>query len=325
LKKINKEIFIERASNTHNFKYDYSKVNYKNTKTKVEVICPLHGSFYPRPDHHMKNTGCPECSKIKTDSKNRKPQTVFINECMLKHYNKYDYSKTNYTNSNCYIDVVCPSHGTFTIRADHHRNGQGCKECYKEYMSKIQSKDVSKFISESNIIHNHKYDYSKVKYINNYTKVEIICPEHGSFFQKPHDHNINKSGCPNCKMSKGESIVKQFLIDNSINYIEQHRFKDCKNKIPLPFDFYLTDYNICIEYDGKQHFESIEYFGGEKYFETIQINDKIKDQYCINNNISLIRISYKDNMLSLLNDYFCGFSNTSSIIPYSKASGAFIQ
>lgn len=84
------------------------------------------------------------------------------------------------------------------------------------------------------------------------------------FEQSPNDHLGKKTGCPICKESNGENIVRKYLSDNHIKYIPQHRFKDCRDKNPLPFDFYLPKYNTCIEYDGEQHFKAIGHWGGEK-------------------------------------------------------------
>jgi len=92
--------------------------------------------------------------------------------------------------------------------------------------------------------------------------------------------------------SVGENLIKNILNDNNITYIYNHRFGDCRNILPLPFDFYLPTYNTCIEYDGIQHFQPIEYFGGEKEFNRRKVNDDIKTQYCIKNNIQLIRLPY---------------------------------
>ena len=93
------------------------------------------------------------------------------------------------------------------------------------------------------------------------------------------------------------------MENNNINYIPQKRFKDCKDNKPLPFDFYLPILNICIEYDGEQHFKSKEHFGGEQGFLTRQKHDQIKTDYCKNNNIPLLRISYKDNIEEKLNNF----------------------
>lgn len=78
------------------------------------------------------------------------------------------------------------------------------------------------------------------------------------------------------------------------------KFDNCKYKNKLPFDFYLPDYNICIEYDGLQHYESIEYFGGEKNYKLRIEKDKIKTKYCQDNNIILERIIYSDNIIEKL-------------------------
>lgn len=100
-------------------------------------------------------------------------------------------------------------------------------------------------------------------------------------------------GCLN--KSKGEMYIKEILDINNIEYIPQKRFKDCRNIKPLPFDFYLPTYNICIEYDGRQHFEPVKYWGGEERFNILKQNDSIKTNYCKDHNIVLIRIPYTTN------------------------------
>ena len=96
-------------------------------------------------------------------------------------------------------------------------------------------------------------------------------------------------------MFKGEIKIINFLENNNIRYIIQHKFNDCIGlKRKLPFDFYLLEQNICIEYDGGQHFEPVERYGGEEGFKKRQKLDQIKTDYCKNNNIKLIRIPYWD-------------------------------
>lgn len=107
----------------------------------------------------------------------------------------------------------------------------------------------------------------------------------------------------NKKQSNGENLIEKFLLKNGIIYSKQHRFEDCKNKRKLPFDFYLQEKNICIEYDGRQHFESVSYFGGESEFNKRLINDKIKTKFCENNGINIIRISYRDNIENVLENH----------------------
>ena len=153
--------------------------------------------------------------------------------------------------------------------------------------------DIDNFIERSNKIHNSKYDYSLVNYINTKTKVKIICHSHGEFEQTPNNH-LRGYGCPICNISKGENVIKEYLDKNNIRYIWHYSFDDCRNKYPLWFDFYLTDLNTCVEYDGIQHYESIDYFGGLETFKNIQKNDKIKNKYCEKNGINLIRFKYNE-------------------------------
>ena len=155
----------------------------------------------------------------------------------------------------------------------------------------IYTNMIDKFKNNAKLIHHDKYDYSLVEYINNKTKIKIICKEHGVFEQSP-SHHLNGVNCPICNLSKGEIEIINYLKVNNTTYISQKRFKDCKYKKTLPFDFYLPNKNICIEYDGEQHYQIKEHWGGEKEFKTIQIKDNIKTKYCKDNNIKLIRISY---------------------------------
>ena len=120
-----------------------------------------------------------------------------------------------------------------------------------------------------------------------------------------------KTGCPKCASSKGEKRVSKYLNNKGIGYEAQYIFDDCKNIYALPFDFYLPQYNICIEYDGEHHFmpvrmsKSVTIYQAEENFRMIQLRDKIKTDYCKNNNIMLIRIPYTefDNIEKILDTY----------------------
>ena len=110
--------------------------------------------------------------------------------------------------------------------------------------------------------------------------------------------------CPKCKKSKGEIEISKILDLYNIKYEEEYRFENCKFKYTLPFDFYLPEYNTCIEYDGIQHFYIIEQFGGLDGFISSKIRDTIKNIYCENNNIKLIRIPYWEfnNIETIINE-----------------------
>lgn len=141
-------------------------------------------------------------------------------------------------------------------------------------------------------------------YIANNKKVLHRCKIDGTEWMADPHHILSGQGCPLCSMSRGEKEVREYLIKHNILFTPQYTFDQCKNKKSLPFDFYLPDYNICIEYDGIQHFEPIERFGGIEKFTEQQHNDLIKTNFCKNNNIKLLRIRYDEDIDVKLNELF---------------------
>ena len=207
----------------------------------------------------------------------------FIEKSNKKHNNKYNYDLVKYINNKTKVEIICLKHGSFKQRPDDHLKGVGCAICSGNVMT------TDMFIKKSRIEHGNKYDYSLVNYIK--YKIKIICPVHGIFEQTPY-HHMNGCGCQICNESKGEKYIKNKLDKLNISYVPQKTFEGCKYKRLLPFDIYLPDYNVCIEYDGLQHDKSISTWGGEEYFKIIQKRDKIKNEYCEQNNIKLYRIKY---------------------------------
>lgn len=296
MKKLEKSQVIEKFNVIHNNKYDYSLVEYVNCRTKIKIICPIHGVFEQSPDVHNK-CGCSKCQNSTTEE--------FIIISNLVHNNKYNYSLVEYINNKTKVKIICPTHGVFEQRPHAHLQNQGCPKCFGIV-------DIYDFINKCSKIHDNKYDYSFVEYINCRTKIKIICPIHGVFEQRPDSH-VKGCGCKKCKESKGSKKITKYLIDNNILHIKEYKYLDCKNILPLPFDFYLPDYNVCIEFDGRQHFESIKNWGGEKRLKVQQNHDKIKNEYCLNNNIRLIRIKYNENIydkLSFIYDYHNHYLST---------------
>ena len=280
--------FIKKSNKIHN-KYNYSLVNYKDTYTKVKIICKEHGVFEQRPNDHLNGHGCPMCA-----NNIKKTIKEFIDESNIIHNNKYNYSLVDYKNNKNKVKIICKEHGEFTQKPNDHLNGLGCPKCGK---TKRLTKE--EFIDCSNIIHNNKYNYSLVDYKNNKTKVKIICPIHGIFEQRPL-HHMNNIGCPKCNESKGEKKIRKILENKNIKYKTQKTFDRCKYKRKLKFDFYLPDYNVCIEYDGEQHTNKNHYFNIKNNYEKQKIKDDIKTKYCIDNKIKLIRINYLENIKNKL-------------------------
>jgi hypothetical protein len=285
--KLTKEEFVERSIEVHGEWYDYSKVVYVNNRTKVCITCPIHGEFWQTPCEHLSGCGCPHCSglvKLTTEA--------FVEKAIKKHGEWYDYSKVEYINNSTKVLIICPDHGGFWQTPNAHLRGQGCPHC-----SGNAQLSKEEFVERSIEVHGEWYDYSKVVYINAHTKVCIIHKKCGKeFWQTPSSH-LSGKGCPYCKASKLENSVYKILTNNNINFIHSHReFDWLKNKYPLELDFYLPDYNVGIECQGIQHFESIDYFGGEEGFEYIQNNDKIKKQLCEDHSLKLYYINYNDNI-----------------------------
>jgi hypothetical protein len=267
--------------------YDFTKFKYININKKSLLICKNHGEFLISLRSIIRGSGCKECSE------NIKTTNSFIEKSKKIFNNKYDYSVTNYQNSRTKLRINCSDHGYFDLLPIQHLRGQGCHFCKKDNM-KLE------FIEKSKKIHNNLL-YEKVIYKNNKTNVILTCKKHGDFKVRPDNHLINMNGCPKCSLSKGEKIIANYLDILNIDYEIQKKFNNCKLKDNLRFDFYIKNLNICIEYNGIQHYESFDFFGGDKTLDYNKIRDKVKYDYCLNNDIKLIIIKYDENIEEKLN------------------------
>lgn len=223
---------------------------------------------------------------------------IFIEKAVALHDNTYDYSSVNYVNNKTKIKIICNKHGEFEQIPSSHLCGRGCLKC-----SGKDKLNENKFIIKANKIHNNKYNYSQIKYVNNCTHIEIICSNHGKFIQTPTAHLMGR-GCPICKSSKGELMITNYLIAHNVEYVREMKFDNCKNIFKLSFDFYLPKLNLLVEYDGIQHHKPLKFFGGESAFLKVKMNDKIKNMFAKNNSINLLRIKYNElnNIDNILNN-----------------------
>ena len=283
--------FIKKATDIHNNFYKYDKSVYTKRANKLIITCPIHGDFEQIAGDHLGGHGCPKCksdkAKLNTDSKEQ-----FVEKAKKIHGIKYDYSKVNYINSQTKVCIICPEHGEFWQRPNSHISMKtGCPQCYLESKNLTQEQ----FLDLAYKVHKNRYDYSKAKYVNTKTKIEIICSKHGSFWQSPNVHLSAKCGCPQCSISKGEELIIHLFEDYNVKYIYNYKIDIDKNINHYGYaliDFYLPEYNIAIEYNGKQHYISNEYFGGELNFERQLKRDNCVRDYCKDNNIKLIEIKY---------------------------------
>lgn len=233
--------FVKKAKLIHGDKYDYSNSEYINCRTKIKINCPIHGEFEQYPTSHIiHKQNCPICAKTSMDT------NILIERFKIKHGDKYVYDKVKYTGKDCYVTIICKTHGEFNQRYYSHAKGYGCVKCQN---------------------------------------------------------------------SLGEKEIEKYLTENNLSFVSQKRFKDCKFKKELPFDFYLPSYNLCIEFNGLQHYKSVFYWGGDFGLVERKLRDKIKMEYCKNNNIPLLIIKYDEDVVEKLTNYFnVVYSNPSLVL-----------
>ena len=231
-KKTTKE-FIENAKLIHGDKYDYSLVNYVNSKTKVKIICPIHGEFEQIPNNHLKGAKCFKCKIDKLTTLNKISVDEFIDKAKLIHGDKYDYSLVEYVTTYTKVKIICPIHGEFEQSPNSHLRGSNCHECAKitgsSKLSKNKLMSLDTFINKAITIHGEKYDYSESEYIHSNKKIKIICPIHGGFEQTPAIH-LRGSGCNICGINR---------TINDLSYIQQKCYEVHGDR--YKYDF--SDYN----------------------------------------------------------------------------------
>lgn len=233
-----KTSFIERSRNLYKDFYDYSKVDYKNTETHVTIICPVHGEFSKRPSKHLKGQGCPSCSKELRSERSRKTTEEFVNQSIKVHGNSYDYSRTFYKKANLKVTIACPFHGEFRQIANNHLNGQGCPSCGTIRSAKSITSDWNEVKREFDILYDGFYSYENSSYKNKRTKIEIICPLHGSYSLTPEDH-LNGKECKECSINKKkEKFLERATATHGDKYsydLDQYEGSLSYIKIECPF------------------------------------------------------------------------------------------
>jgi len=283
-KRTHKE-FIRILSNKNNNIEVLDK--YIDAHTKINVKCKIDNHIWSAsPNNLIRGSGCPECRKKKLYYRFRKDEKEFMEE--MEEANPNIKIIGEYVNGKTHIKVKCKVCGwNWEMTPNNLLRGYGCPRCAKQLKDKTTEYfkwELSKINKDIEVIG----EYVKA---NNLIKLKCkICMNE---WENTPSHLLDGQGCPKCNSSKGEKEVERVLKKLSIKHIREHSFEDCKRgNYPLPFDFYLPDYNICIEYDGKQHYKPIDFFGGEKAFARRKKNDNIKGKYCKNNKIKLIRIPY---------------------------------
>jgi len=265
---------------------------YINSGTKILHRCKIDGYMWRVvPSSILKGVGCPMCAGKAPYTTETFIETMSIIQPNIEVIGDYINNKTNIA-LRCKIDGYewCPTpHNVL--------RGQGCPKC----AGRIPMSHDEYIEAVSHI--NGDVDVAGT-FINQSEPILHRCKKDGHEWMVRPEHILNGHGCPICKSSIGERLVSNYLKAHNIKYKPQHKFEQCKNKRKLPFDFYIPDLNVCIEYDGIQHFYPVDQFGGENAFQECQLNDSIKNAFCQTSSIMLLRIRYDQNVIQVLDDFF---------------------
>lgn len=286
-RRLTQEEFIKKAKEIHGDKFDYSPTVYTTRRNNILVKCRECGEvFSVRAGHLLDGQGCPKCWQ------DRLTTEKYIARAKEKFHDRYDYTDTVYVNARTKIKFVCPIHGAVEQNPMQHLNGFGCPKCEDEN----QRATTIEFIEKAREVHGDLYDYSLVNYTTRDKKVKIICKKHGVFEQKAGNH-LSGYHCPHCSISRGEEKIKEWLNQHNIKFKWHYPLRRRNKKKGLSLievDFFVPSVNIIIEYNGEQHYEPIEIYGGEEQFEKQQARDREEERICKEQKINLLVIPYTD-------------------------------
>lgn len=240
---LTREEFIRRAREVHGDRYDYSKVEYVNSQSRVEIICREHGSFYQIPNNHIdKKNGCLKCGREVTSSKLSSEYTTFVEEALHTHGNRYSYEKINsdnYSNLSAKVEIICHEHGSFWQSPANHRKGVGCPKCGEEKAKKSRLLTLDQFIEKAKKVHGEKYSYAESEYLTSHLPIKITCPSHGPFWQTANDHIIGH-GCQKCgrdRTREGRTLgTAEFITRSKDIHKERYSYSEVqytRNSIPV--------------------------------------------------------------------------------------------
>lgn len=257
---MNTKEFIEKSISIHGDRYDYLQVFYTNAKTKVCIICKVHGAFSQTPNNHTHSAhprGCPSCAILDNVQSRKSSKQSILERLEGLFGSTYDYSKINYSNNSTPIELICSEHGSFYKTTKQLFRGMGCDKCSpnvkNERISKSKLSDISDLIQKANIIHNNKYDYSNVIFTRKDQPVAILCPHHGLFNQTLYKHINLKRGCLKCFLEGKTSSGETELFDFVCNHTKEPIFK---NYVPTFFpnkqhlDIYIPSLKLAFEFNG---------------------------------------------------------------------------
>lgn len=241
---------------------------------------------------------CPKCTGKKASDVSRSKRTKRYFSKLREVCDRLGYelltTEEEYTDLHMMVQYRCHKHGIKEAMFDNLMRGHKCVDCSYEERFDSRRHDREYVENAVNGVNGNTL-LNPEEYVNFATRnLRIRCKcgnEYITSLSNFLKHDVTQCYSCSCKESSGETIIREYLDEHQIAYTTQERFKDCRDKRALPFDFFLPDYNICIEFDGQHHFQDLE---GYSDLETVQRHDRIKTEYCDAHHIKLIRIPYYD-------------------------------
>lgn len=284
-------------------KWKLLSAEYKNNKQKLECECSKHGLFTTILSSVLQGKGCPKCGRESgalkntiTDEETRKLIKLLDTNDLVQLLDSEDYSGRKKMHQ-----FMCPIHGVYETTVENlilglKRGNNCCDPCQREKTRDRLLQNPSEVLKRMKETHG-QYEYNMDTYVDMKTKMLMMCPVHGEFWQTPQSH-INGHGCPKCQSSKMEKALMSYCDAHNILYISQWRpdwlgAQRC--------DLYLPEYNAVIECQGLQHFKPVKIWGGSTGFKKRLEADKRKLQLCTEHNVPVFY--YTDTQYDMFLNY----------------------
>lgn len=269
---------------------------YVTSSTRMRARCKRCGREWETAGGNLAHgSGCIRCASVDRMSKRRITTEEFREK--LSNISPDIEVVGEYKSSAEKIHVKCLICGhEWLSLSSNLLAGHGCRECMRVNTGMRCKSTHAEFLTKLSRVHPEFkcIDNKENLYSSSIEHMQFACPNGHTFLARP-DHILQPmAGCPVCKESYGEQKIRRYLENNCVPFESQKIFADCAYVRALPFDFYIEELNVAIEFDGHQHFAPIEHFGGEKQFEVTRLRDDIKTRYCCDNGITLVRIPYWD-------------------------------
>lgn len=295
--------------------YKFSKINDKflikakelspSSHAEIDVICDYCGFAFKKKfsnvtkgRKYIQKDACSKCKQIKQQEISRKNRMNSSYLMAKEICEEMDYTFIepidDYTNQHIEFEFICHKHGRQKMLLCNFLNKKVCPKCgiANKKKHKLNISDIINKISKDGNVLLNPEEYKRTTTRN----LHIKCKCGNEFITSLDGYvHLGVNRCPICsrRISKNELYISNVLDKYNIEYEREKRFKDCRDKNPLPFDFYIPKYNLLIEFDGEQHYKPIR--NRIEHFKTTQYHDVIKNDYCKKHNIDLLRIPYWEN------------------------------